>query len=525
MDLERKIGQLIVAGFEGTEVNESIREMITKYHVGNIILFEHNCKTPEQIFKLTQDLQKIALESNGVPLFITIDQENGTVTRIYDGVTVFPGNMAQSAGATVEETKQVGYFTGIGLKALGINFNLAPSVDINNNPNNPVIGVRSFGETRRQVSERGNAFICGLQETGVIATAKHFPGHGDTCVDSHLDLPIVPHAKERLEQIELYPFKKAIEKGVKAIMSAHIQFPGYEPTGLPATLSYQVLTKLLREELGFEGLIITDCMEMKAIDTHYGTAQAVPMAIGAGADLVCLSHTKQKQIDAIEEIYKALEKGVLTEERINQSVNRILKEKENYHAEDFLKISYEDTKKDLYQKEHENLAKKISEKSITLIKNDGSIPITAQDILIIAPQGRVLTGADGTRVAPNFANFFAERIKDRHVETYEIDNMPTEKQMLELEEKCKYRELIIFCTHNGGLAPKQIELAKRLLAINKRFILIPMRNPYDSQLLIEVGCCVLPYEYTVHSMTSLIKVLMGNIRAEGKLPVRLNLRY
>lgn len=522
MNLAQKIGQLLVVGFDGTEVNDHIKNVITNYHAGNIILFERNCKTPEQVFKLVQDLQKIAMESNGVPLFITIDQENGVVTRIYDGVAVFPGSMAQVAGGTVEDTKMIAYYTGVGLDTLGINFNLAPSVDVNNNPRNPVIGVRSFGETREQVAERANAYIEGLQSAGVVATAKHFPGHGDTSVDSHLDLPVVGHDKERLQEIELYPFKEAIAKGVQAIMSAHIKFPAYEPSGLPGTLSYEVLTNLLRKELGFEGVVITDCMEMKAIDTYYGTSKATPMAIAAGADLVCLSHSEVKQIGAVEEVYKSLEEGSLDRQRIEESVERILKLKASYDVDKFLARTYDEAKADLYNKEHFDLAEKISRQSITMIKNNGLVPIKAKKVLAVAPSARVLTGADGTRIAPNFAKAFKAYATDSQVEAYEVDSVPTEEQIDEVVAKAKMQEVIVLCTHNGILVPKQIELAKRILEVNPNVILVPMRNPYDVEVLKEVPCCMLPYEYTMRSIDSLCGVLVGEIEAKGKLPITLS---
>ena len=521
MNLSQKIGQLLIVGFKGTTVNEEIYELITQYHVGNIILFEDNCQCAEQVFHLVQELQKIAIKSNGVPLFVTIDQENGIVTRLYDGVTVFPGNMAQAAGATLEETKQIAYATGVGLKALGINFNLAPSLDVNNNPHNPVIGIRSFGETANDVAMRGNAYIEGLQQAGIIATAKHFPGHGDTSIDSHLALPVVAHEKERLNKVELYPFKEAIKMGVKAIMIAHIRFMAYEKEEVPATLSYPIVTKLLREELGYQGLIITDCMEMKAIDTEWGTAKAVPMAIQAGADLICISHTKEKQLEAIQEIYQAIEEGWIDEARLDQSLERILKAKREWNSTQFMDMTYEEARKYLYQEDYEKLAKKVSLESITLVKNEGVIPIRARDILVIAPNGRVLTGADGTRIAPNFATFFKERISDRKVEAYEIDNLPTKEQVEEAVKKVKERELIICCTHNGILAATQLELVRKVTAINPNVILLPMRIPYDIEVLEEVKGCLLSYEYTTKAMESLIQVLMGKAEPKGKLPVTL----
>ncbi|NLI90149.1 MAG: beta-N-acetylhexosaminidase [Epulopiscium sp.] len=523
MNLAQKIGQLLVVGFDGTEVNDHIKNMITTYHVGNIILFERNYESPKQLFTLVQDLQKIAIESNGYPLFVTIDQENGIVTRIHDGITVFPGSMAQSAGATIEESRKVAQYTGEGLRALGVNFNLAPSVDINNNPSNPVIGVRSFGETAEQVAERSNAYIEGMQETGVIATAKHFPGHGDTNVDSHLDLPVISHSKERLEKVELYPFKEAIKHGVKAIMSAHIKFPAYEPKDLPGTLSYPILTNLLREELGYEGIVITDCMEMEAIDTYYGTSKATPMAIAAGADLVCISSSEEKQAKAISEIYHALEVGTLTQDRIEQSLSRIMEIKNTYDVDSIINTSYADVEDKLYRKEHQDLARKISNQSITVLKNNGLIPIKAEEIMIIAPSGRVLTGADGVKLAPNFASYFADKVINKKINVIELGDSLTDKEIKDITSEAANKELVIYCTHNATLDPRQIELGEGLLSVNKNLILIPMRIPYDVEKLQGVENCLLPYEYTMNSMDSLVGVLMGSVEGNSKLPVTINI--
>jgi len=521
MDLAQKIGQLLVVGFSGTEVTQQLENLIRKLHVGNIILFERNCQTPEQIFKLTQDLQKIAMESNGVPMLIAIDQENGMVTRIHNGITVFPGNMAQAAGASIEEIKQIARFTATGLLALGINFNLAPSVDINNNPYNPVIGVRSFGDTPERVIERASACIQGFQEMGMVATAKHFPGHGDTKVDSHLALSSVTHSKDRLENVELRPFKAAIENHVKAIMTAHIIFPAYEPEPLPATLSHSILTQLLRDKLGFNGVVITDCMEMKGIEANYGASEATPMAIAAGADLICLSHSEEKQIGAVTAIYQALADGKLTETRINESVNRILKLKEDYDIDRFLRTTYLETKKHLYQEEHEALAEKVSQQSITVTRNNGLIPITAKSVFVVAPKERSLTGAESKAKVPNFAKSFRNQAIGHQVEIYEFDENPTHEQLAEITENAKNHELVILCTYNAILISNQIELAQHLLTVNPKVILIPLRNPYDSEVLKDIKCCLLPYEYTSHSINSLIKVLMGEIKAKGKRPINI----
>jgi beta-N-acetylhexosaminidase len=342
-------------------------------------------------------------------------------------------------------------------------------------------------------------------------------------VDSHLALPVVNHDKERLEKIELYPFKEAIKHGVKAIMSAHIEFPAYEPGGFPGTLSYNILTKLLREDLGFDGVLVTDCMQMKAIDDTYTTAKAAPMAIAAGADLLCISHSREKQIGALEEIAKALEEGRISEARLEKSIERIMKLKKEYDVDSFLNSSFQDALTRLYQEQPEALADRVSDRSITMAKNSGLIPITARDILVIAPSGRVMTGADGTRIAPNFAKVFAEKVSDRQVQALEVANAPTPEEINAAVAAARSRELVIVCTLNAVLEPKQVELVNAVAKVNQNLILVPMRLPYDVEKFKNIGTAVIPYEYTPRSMNSLIKVLMGEITAEGVIPVTLNL--
>ena len=250
LTLDEKIGQLLMFGFDALELNDHAIELIKEYHFGSIILFTRNVKTMKQLFDLNKNLQKLAMSSLKIPLFISIDQEGGMVTRLKSGGTYFPGAMTLSASNSSDNSYLCGKFMGKELVSLGFNMDLAPVLDVNNNPLNPVIGVRSFSDNPEVVSEYGIQFMKGLQEN-VIATAKHFPGHGDTNTDSHLSLPLISHGVERLDAVELYPFKKAIDNGIKAIMSSHINFPAYTEKGLPTTLSKKCLTGLLREKLGF----------------------------------------------------------------------------------------------------------------------------------------------------------------------------------------------------------------------------------------------------------------------------------
>src|SRR5579884_1477526 len=240
MSLEEQIGQALMVGFWGTKPSQEIIDLITRYHVGNIILFSRNTGDTRQVLELTRSLQEIAKEAgHRYPLLIAIDQENGIVQRLGEAVTIFPGNMALGAIGSDEIAYEVARATGEELLALGINMNLAPVVDVNNNPANPVIGVRSFGEDTHLVARLGAAMVKGYRVAGILSCLKHFPGHGDTAVDSHLAMPIIPHTLERLEMLELVPFRRGIEAGAECLMIAHVAFPALAEQGnLPGTLSH-----------------------------------------------------------------------------------------------------------------------------------------------------------------------------------------------------------------------------------------------------------------------------------------------
>ena len=293
MTLEEQIGQLLVVGFHGTRIPHTLRELIEHYHIGNIILFSRNIQNTHQLLELTCSLQEIAKAAgHSAPLLIMLDQENGMVRRLGLGATIFPGNMALGAIGSEQVAYDIAKATGHELRALGINMNLAPVVDVNNNPANPVIGVRSFGEDPQQVAHLAVATIKGYQAAGIISNLKHFPGHGDTSVDLHVALPTIAHTIEHLEQVELVPFKSCIQAGTDSVMIAHIYFPALMPDKiLPATVSPAVIQGLLRQQLGFDGVIVSDCMEMNAIVSTIGTAQGTVMALQAGIDLVLVSHT------------------------------------------------------------------------------------------------------------------------------------------------------------------------------------------------------------------------------------------
>lgn len=334
MDLKTRIGQMIMVSVPGGKVNAVHADIIKASRPGGIILFGYNLGSSRHISLFVEGLQDISMKEAGIPLFISIDQEGGRVRRIERGVTLFPGNMAAGSANRKRDVYLWGRILGLELRSLGINMNLAPDLDVNNNPANPVINIRSFGSDPQHVSRMGKNYIRGLQESDCIAVGKHFPGHGDTDRDSHLTLPVIPYDMERLEKVELVPFRAALEENVTGIMSAHISYPKLLEPGESATLSKKILTGLLREKMGFQGLVITDDMEMNAISKRYSLDEAAVRAVKAGADIVLIS-THGRSIDLIREgLWQAVKEGRISEERINRSVERILEAKLRYRVMD-----------------------------------------------------------------------------------------------------------------------------------------------------------------------------------------------
>ena len=354
MSLDQKIGQMICLDFrfwnDGnsqkpvTEINDEIRQVIAKYHIGCVILFAQNFVNKEQAAKLISDLQKAAIESGNPSLIIAVDQEGGRVERFSFDRERLKNNADLK---TSEEAFEKGKFIAEELKKLGINCNLAPVVDINSNPLNPVINVRSFGNNADIVSEFGKKFLDGLHSQNIMGVAKHFPGHGDTSVDSHLELPKVNKTLEELEALEFKPFKTLIDSGVDMVMSAHIELPQVEPKKaiskkdgaqicIPATLSKVILKNILRDKLGFNGVIISDAMNMKAISEYFGEYESVKMAIKAGIDILLMPVILRSKDDfvklerLINHIKDSINNGEIPKENINKSVKRILKLKEKY---------------------------------------------------------------------------------------------------------------------------------------------------------------------------------------------------
>lgn len=326
MTLDEKIGQMIVAGFNGTDVNEELINLVNTNKVGGVILFKRNIETSEQLKKLNNNIDGLNKE---IPLFISVDEEGGRVNRLPSDMENFPS--AREVGLKIDKDYAYNNGKSIGesLKVTGFNMNYAPVLDIFSNPKNTVIGDRAFGSDVETVSTMGIATMKGIEEEGIISVIKHFPGHGDTSVDSHYGLPIVYKTLEELENFELIPFKKAIKEGCKAIMVSHILLDKIDKQN-PSSMSETVVTDILREQLGFDGVVITDDMEMGAITENFTIEDACVQSIIAGCDIVLIGSGNESIYNTIQAIKDSILNGKITEERINESVVRIIKLKNEY---------------------------------------------------------------------------------------------------------------------------------------------------------------------------------------------------
>ena len=326
MNLVEQIGQLFMLGFDGTTVSPDWADLQAQYKPGGMILFARNLEHPAQIIELTNGLQA---RSPHFPLLIAIDQEGGRVSRLPNGFTIFPPCGVIGACSSEELAYAAASITAAELRAVGINMNMAPVLDVHSNPANPIIGDRAYGGDPKIVSELGLAAVRGLQGKGVVACGKHFPGHGDTSTDSHKELPVVRASVDTLHERELPPFHYAIANGLASLMTAHVLYPALDAQR-PATLSPTILTGLLREQWGFDGVIVTDDLEMHAISDHHGVGDAAVQAFLAGADLLLICKDRGRAIAAMEAVHKAVESGAIPPSRLEASVRRIIRLKQTF---------------------------------------------------------------------------------------------------------------------------------------------------------------------------------------------------
>lgn len=528
-EIQKKVGQLMVVGFKQGEkqVSPEIKQLIREHHVGGVILFTRNIGTPEETLALTTELQLEAKKAGHEhPLLICIDQENGLVRRLGEGTTIFPGSKLLGATKNPENAYEVGVATGKELKHLGINWNLAPVLDVNNNPLNPVIGVRSFGESAEKVSAFGQEAMRGMQDAGIITTLKHFPGHGDTNVDSHLDLPTISHSMERLEKIELKPFAECIKQGADTVMSAHVYFPAIETSeNVPATLSKKVITGLLREKLEFDGVVTTDCMEMKAISDTIGTARGGVEAIKAGVDLVMVSHTFASQVDTMNEILNAIDSGEIEESTIDEAYKRVCKLKDKYLKWDDIQLNGElIVSPEVGSKQHEDIALDIYRQGVTIVKNEKNIlPLPKNSdhrILVVYPENNANTQVEDKKYL-RYA--LGETIQDIQpsADVIKLSNPPMDDEIQDVVQKAQEYQTVIVGTITATHENNQVKLVEKLHENGTQVVVIATRSPYDLSYFPSIPAYMCTYEFTYPALKTAAEAIFGEKTVSGTLPVTL----
>jgi beta-N-acetylhexosaminidase len=541
MTLEQKVGQLFVIEVAGRDANtvtdtakavnqrlygvDTPAQAIAKYRPGGVIYYttrnnDDNIGDPAQVATLSNGLQTAALSQPAhIPLQISVDQEGGAlVARFGAPATQMPGNMALGAGRSAADARRSAEVIGTELAAVGVTQDYAPVSDVNVNPNNPVIGIRSIGSDPGLVSELASAQVQGYHAGGIASVAKHFPGHGDTGVDSHFGLPEVTHTLEQIHQIDLPPFEADIAAGVDTIMTAHVVMPAIDP-GVPATMSHKILTGLLRDELGFDGVIVTDALDMAGATATYPPDVAPVQAMLAGADQLLVPPQMGTAYGAVLD---AVLSGEISRQRLDESVYRILLHK-------FRRGLFRDPFVDpasaplvLGAPQHLADAQAITDRTTTLVNNDvGLLPLAS------GPRN-VLVAGWGVSTTQTMAA--ALRTRGATTQVLESGTTPSSTAIDDAVASAQSADLVVVSTNNAyavaastgqptAAAAAQTRLVRALLATGKPVVVAAMRNPYDIASFPEAPTVLDTFGYTTHQIESLVRVLFGEVNPVGRLPV------
>jgi beta-N-acetylhexosaminidase len=514
MTLRQKVGQLFLFSLNGTSFTEDMRRLIAERHAGGMVFFGYNIGTPGEVTQLINEMQRTAL-TNGlpIPLLTAVDQEGGRVMRLQDApFSPFPSPMALGAADDPDLTFRVAAAIGEEMLACGLNLDLAPVLDVNTQPDNPVINVRSFGENPEKVAVHGEAFIQGLQSVGVAATGKHFPGHGSTSVDSHYDLPIVELDHDLLMQ-EMSPFRQGITAGVGAIMTAHVLYPALDQT--PATFSKPIMTDLLRGEFGFQGVLISDALTMGAVsEARNDPAYVLRDTLLAGVDMLAYGSlpdgrapTLAAQITMLEMVITLVESGLVDESRIDESVRKILNLKAHFGLLDWQPLDPATIGDRLKTAAHQALLTEVANRSVTLFSDGaGLLPLDPVDPLtILYPAELPQTGEALLSGQPNALSL-----------AYPVS--PDERTARRLANQVG-RGKVVCLTFDTHRYPSQATLVN-LLPV-ERTIIIAGQSPYDLLHFPQVQTYLMTYGISPQAMGAAQGVLFGNLTAQGKAPVSL----
>ncbi|HYS53312.1 MAG TPA: glycoside hydrolase family 3 N-terminal domain-containing protein [Thermoanaerobaculia bacterium] len=529
MSLDEKIGQMIMPGYEvgsfrNVDSDEfvKVRRNIVEFHVGGVHVYGGD---PTPVALAINEMQKLAK----VPLLIS-DNFEGGVGYVLFGATRLP--LAMAIGATGDErlAYEAAKVTAQEGRAIGVNVNFYPVADVQNNPENPIINIRAFGEDPATVSRFVRAYIRGAQENGQMATAKHFPGHGDVASDSHLEMPVLNVPAQRLESVELPPFRAAVDQGVAAFMSAHIWLPQIEPEkGLPSTLSKNVMTGILRDELHYDGIVFTDAMTMRGVSANFKNDDATLRAVEAGADIILIPPSVE---DSFRAIKSALESGRLTESRIDVSVRRILRAKARFDL-----ANPKNRFVDVYRlmtvlgtRENRDFAQRIADNAITLVRDERQVlPLRPSPDLRVVQINLLDTrtgwreGVSGRLAAAELPKRFPRAV------TVQVDDQSTPTELDLVRKLAQTGDAIVVngyirvAAYKGSIAltPAEIALLRDLAAMKKPFVLTVFGSPYVLTHIPEMPSYIVTYDTSPLAEMAMVRAITGEIEFKGKLPISL----
>jgi len=532
MSLEDKVGQVFMTYVYGRSATDRDRgtvranrreygvddagQLIDRYHLGGVIYFDWagNLHDPRQIADLSAGIQRAALRQRAaVPMLIATDQEQGLVARIGPPATQLPGSMALGAARSDELAATAATVTADELRAMGIAQDFAPVADVNVDPGNPVIGVRSFGSDPALVSRLVAAQVGAFQAAGVAATAKHFPGHGDTSVDSHTGLPVINHSLAELERVDLPPFRAAVARGVGAVMTAHVVVPALDRSGRPATLSRPIITGMLRQRLGFDGVVITDALDMAGVRKAFGDDRVPVEALRAGVDMLLMppGGTLGVQYRAV---LGAVRSGAISPARLDQAVYRILRLKDQLGLFAHPMPASGAAAREVGARVHLAVAERVGDRSVTLVRDDrGLLPLAR------GRARRVLVTGAGVATTAALARLVGER--GAAVRTVAGGADPGGATVARAAAAARASDLVVVATRNVSTAGGggQRALVRALVASGRPLVVVAVGNPYDLASLRGVRTYLATYGDRPASLAAFVRVLFGEVEAAGKLPV------
>ena len=528
MTLREKVGQLmmpfVLGNFapEGSETHDRIVNVIEQENVGAVIM---SVGSPSEVAVKLNDLQN----HSKYPLLVAADLETGAGFRFrgavhiptniaLGGATTFPSLMAFGATGDPRHAYQLGRITALEARTMGVHVPFAPVLDVNNNPDNPIINIRSFGEDPNAVAALGAAFVRGLQDYGAVATGKHFPGHGDTGTDSHLDLPVIRVGRERLDAVELVPFRAAIAAGMQGIMTAHIAVPEITGETIPATVSKPMLTDLLRSDLGFDGIVFTDAMDMAAVNRLFPRGEAAVRAVLAGADVIVMPRDVKQAIDAIIE---AIDEGRLTEARLDESVGRLLRLKEDLGLAEERAVPLEMIPQVVGVPEHMEMAREVAERSITLIHNERNLLP-----LLGTRRARVMSVSFRNPGDVLSGRYFNGRLRETYprLVTRSVDEGTNSEGYEALLSRAGRSDLVVVSVYSNyagrvELPDATVEFVNELARRRITHVVISFGNPYLISLFPDAQVYLLAWSSAQVSQQAAADALFGDVAITGHSPI------